>query len=136
LIGLADVEAFDFAVLNGLGFFQALCFAPDARPTFSCLAKRRVGKEKASPARRRRCATIPCATRLWRGLRNSSLRGSDSPRPSLTSPPPAPALLGGVQGGEGRRSVTAYALRFLLVRLEPASKRRSITEKLSGMNGR
>ena len=80
------------------GETEALFFAPDARPTFFCLAKKKVGKEKARPLRRVSlrepfpallghgggCGTRPCGAQTVLALF-----------------PPAPPLLGGVQGGKG-----------------------------------
>jgi hypothetical protein len=57
--------------------------APDARAFFLLSRQEKEAKEKASPARRRidEGDPVPCATRRRRGLRNSALRASDSPRP-------------------------------------------------------
>jgi len=38
-------------------------------------------QRKGDPRLRGRLRRLPCATRCWRGLRNSALRASDSPRP-------------------------------------------------------
>ena len=46
--------------------------------------QKKVAKEKATPGSVP-AAPVPCATRGWRGLRNSPLRGSDSPRPLSAS---------------------------------------------------
>jgi len=47
----------------------------------SCFAKKKVAKEEGDPRLRGRLRRLPCATRCWRGLRNSGLRPSNSPRP-------------------------------------------------------
>ena len=67
--------------------------ALEARAYFLLLRQKKVAKEKATPGSVP-AAPVPCATQCWRGLRNSGLRPSDSPRPF----PPAPALLGTSQG--------------------------------------
>ena len=49
------------------------------------VAKKKVAKEEGDPGSVP-AAPVPCATRCWRGLRNSGLRPSDSPRPFPASP--------------------------------------------------
>src|SRR5665647_3504176 len=60
--------------------------------TFSCFAKEKVTKKKATPVCRR-CA-VPCVARLVRRLRNSRY----ALRQSSPKSPDQPALLGGAQG--------------------------------------
>ena len=60
--------------------------------TFSCFAKEKVTKKKATPVYRR--YAVPCVARLVRRLRNSRFALKQS---SPTSPD-QPALLGGAQG--------------------------------------
>jgi hypothetical protein len=60
--------------------------------TFSCFAKEKVTKKKATPVYRR-CA-VPCVARLVRRLRNSRF----ALRQSSPKTPDQPALLGGAQG--------------------------------------
>ncbi len=52
---------------------------------FLLLRQKKVSKEKATPGLVP-AAPVPCATRDWRGLRNSGLRPSDSPRPFSAIP--------------------------------------------------
>src|SRR5450759_5193453 len=70
--------------------------------TFSCFAKEKVTKEKATPVYRR-CA-VPCVARLVRRLRNSryALRQSSPKSPDQS------ALLGGAQGRKSEKSKTVY----------------------------
>ncbi len=72
-----------------LGSARALLFGALAEPVGSALAARayflllrqkKVAKEKATPGSAP-AARVPCATRNRRGLRNSALRASNSPRP-------------------------------------------------------
>jgi hypothetical protein len=65
--------------------------------TFSCFAKKKVTKVKATPVYR--TCGVPCVARLVRRLRNSHdpLRGHVLKQSSPTSPD-QPALLGGAQG--------------------------------------
>jgi hypothetical protein len=58
--------------------------SPRPASYFLLLRQMKVTKEKASPVRRP-CG-VPCATRPQRGLRNSALRASDSPRPLSVVP--------------------------------------------------
>ena len=87
--------------------------------TFSCFAKEKITKKKATPVCRR-CA-VPCVARLLRRLRNSryALRQS-----SPTPPPDQPPLLGGAQGKK-RKSKTKKAggnklpTHFAVIRKKP-----------------
>src|SRR5674476_1413747 len=64
--------------------------------TFSCFAKEKVTKKKATPVCR--CCGIPCVARLVRRLRNSRYAlGQSSP-----TSPDQPALLGGAQGKKSK----------------------------------
>ena len=60
--------------------------------TFSCFAKEKVTKKKATPVCR--CCAVPCVARLVRRLRNSRY----ALRQSSPIPPDQSALLGGAQG--------------------------------------
>jgi hypothetical protein len=64
-------------------------------------SKQRKGDPGSVPA-----APVPCASRRWRGLRNSGLR----PQTVLALCPPAPALLGTSQGARkaSRRERSAF----------------------------
>src|SRR5574343_1306514 len=53
---------------------------PCWRAYFLLLRQKKVAKEKATPGSAP-ATPVPCATRRWRGLRNSALRASNSPRP-------------------------------------------------------
>jgi len=68
--------------------------------TFSCFAKEKVTKKKATPVCRR--YAVPCVARLVRRLRNSRY----ALRQSSPKSPGQPALLGGAQG---RKSETRKA---------------------------
>ncbi len=57
-----------------------LVVPPCGRAYFLLLRQKKVAKEKAPPGSAP-AARVPCATRNRRGLRNSGLRPSDSPRP-------------------------------------------------------
>jgi len=80
---------------------DALGSAPDARAYFLLCGQKKVAKEKATPGSVP-AAPVPCATRRWRGLRNSGLRPSDSPRPLSASPCVARHLPRGPQGAAAR----------------------------------
>src|SRR5574343_77336 len=72
-------------------------FPPCWRAYFLLLRQKKVAKEKATPGSAP-AAPVPCATRHWRGLRNSGLRPSDSPRPFSASGCVAQRLSGGPKG--------------------------------------
>ena len=82
--------------MNGLKQVKTAGGSP-AASHFSCLAKK--SNQKKSPPVCRRFA-VPCVARLARRLRNSRYALKQS---SPTSPDP-PALLGGAQGKEMRKS--------------------------------
>jgi len=85
---------------------RPLLFAPDARPDFLLSCQKESRQRKGAPAVARLAArAVPCATRSRRGLRNSALRASDSPRPFSATPCVARRR----RGLEKRRSVTAFA---------------------------
>jgi hypothetical protein len=69
--------------------------------TFSCFAKEKVTKKKATPVCRR--YAVPCVARLVRRLRNSHdpLRVHVL-KQSSPEPPDQPALLGGAQGKKSK----------------------------------
>ncbi len=60
--------------------FDRLGVPPCGRAYFLLFRQKKVAKEKAPPGSAP-AARVPCATRNRRGLRNSGLRPSDSPRP-------------------------------------------------------
>ena len=72
-------------ILLRLRILRPLFSAPDARPTFFCVAKRKSAKKRrpqvGAPLR-----GVPCATQVGRGLRNSGLRPSNSARPFPARP--------------------------------------------------
>src|ERR1700693_802835 len=68
--------------------------------TFSCFAKEKVTKKKATPVCRR-CA-VPCAARLVRRLRHSRY----ALRQSSPTSPAQPPLLGGAQGKKSKNPET------------------------------
>ena len=71
--------------------------------TFSCFAKEKVTKKKATPVRR--CFAVPCDARLVRPPHKLA-RSAARPRAQTYSSefPDPPALLGGAQGKEERKS--------------------------------
>ena len=64
-------------------FSEALGSAVDRRAYFLLLRQKKVAKEKATPTSAVGCADCPVLLEPGGGLRNSPLRGSDSPRPSF-----------------------------------------------------
>ena len=80
LEGHLGLSPADLLVFYGCVLFDALCSASDARAYFFLFGQEKVAKKKATP-RSAPAARVPCATRRWRGLRNSGLCPSDSARP-------------------------------------------------------
>ena len=65
--------------------------------TFSCFAKEKVTKKKATPVRR--CFAVPCVARLVRPPHKLARPATRSRAQTYSSEfPDQPALLGGVQG--------------------------------------
>src|ERR1700693_2799922 len=76
--------------------------------TFSCFAKEKVTKKKATPVCR--CCAVPCVARLVRRLRDSRY----ALRQSSPNPPDQPPLLGGAQGKGKQKMLCALCARLIL----------------------